>query len=160
MHIKYCKAILGVHRKSTNFAVLFELGRNPLYHKIIKALLYHWFRLGTLNPFLSYSTRRTWSQKVFSCTIIRHGLHLHLYLQSFGSVIWFQKYWLIKTKVLTHLKKKLSCIIRQYFINLWYTSKENEQPKTKGKLRTYSTFKNNYGKNTITTLSRLEEKYN
>lgn len=51
MHIKYCKAILGVHRKSTNFAVLFELGRNPLYHKIIKALLYHWFRLGTLNPF-------------------------------------------------------------------------------------------------------------
>lgn len=56
MHIKYCKAILGVHRKSTNFAVLFELGRNPLYHKIIKALLYHWFRLGTLNPFLSYST--------------------------------------------------------------------------------------------------------
>lgn len=85
-----------------------------------------------------------------------------IYLQSFGSVIWFQKYWLIKTKVLTHLKKKLSCIIRQYFINLWYTSysKENEQPKTKGKLRTYSTFKNNYGKNTITTLSRLEEKYN
>lgn len=82
-----------------------------------------------------------------------------IYLQSFGSVIWFQKYWLIKTKVLPHLKKKLSCIIRQYFINLWYTSKENEQPKTKGKLRTYSTFKNNYGKSTITTLSRLEEKY-
>lgn len=76
MHIKYCKAILGVHRKSTNFAVLFELCRNPLYHKIIKALLYHWFRLGTLNPFLSYSTKRTRSQKVFSCTIIRHGLHL------------------------------------------------------------------------------------
>lgn len=148
MHIKYCKAILGVHRKSTNFAVLFELGRNPLYHKIIKALLYHWFRLGTLNPFLSYSTKRTRSQKVFSCMVC-------IYLQSFGSVIWFQKYWLIKTKVLTHLKKKLSCIIRQYFINLWYTSKENEQPKTKGKLRTYSTFKNNYGQNTITTLSRL-----
>lgn len=76
MHIKYCKAILGVHRKSTNFAVLFELGRNPLYHKIIKAMLNYWFRLGTLNPFLSYSTKRTRSQKVFSCTIIRHGLHL------------------------------------------------------------------------------------
>lgn len=154
MHIKYCKAILGVHRKSTNFAVLFELGRNPLYHKIIKAMLNYWFRLGTLNPFLSYSTKRTRSQKVFSCIMVC------IYLQSFGSVIWFQKYWLIKTKVLTHLKKKLSCIIRQYFINLWYTSKENEQPKTKGKLRTYSTFKNNYGKSTITTLSRLEEKYN
>lgn len=156
MHIKYCKAILGVHRKSTNFAVLFELGRNPLYHKIIKALLYHWFRLGTLNPFLSYSTKRTRSQKVFSCTIIRHGLHLST---KFWVSYLIQKYWLIKTKVLTHLKKKLSCIIRQYFINLWYTSKENEQPKTKGKLRTYSTFKINYGKNTITTLSRLEEKY-
>lgn len=68
MHIEYCKAILGVHRKSTNFAVLFELGRNPLYHKIIKAMLNYWFRLGTLNPFLSYSTKRTRSQKVFSCT--------------------------------------------------------------------------------------------
>lgn len=139
MHIKYCKAILGVHRKSTNFAVLFELGRNPLYHKIIKALLYHWFRLGTLNPFLSYSTKRTRSQKVFSCTIIRLGLHLST------------KFWVsyLISKVLTYQNQS---------INLWYTSKENEQPKTKGKLRTYSTFKNNYGKNTITTLSRLEEK--
>lgn len=63
-----------------------------------------------------------------------------IYLQSFGSVIWFQKYWLIKTKVLTHLKKKLSCIIRQYFINLWYTSKKNEQPKTKGKLHCKNLF--------------------
>lgn len=127
MHIKYCKAILGVHRKSTNFAVLFELGRNPLYHKIIKALLYHWFRLGTLNPFLSYSTKRTRSQKVFSCTIIRHGLHLST------------KFWVsyLISKVLTYQNQS---------INLWYTSKENEQPKTKGKLRTYSTFKNNYGR--------------
>lgn len=95
MHIKYCKAILGVHRKSTNFAVLFELGRNPLYHKIIKALLYHWFRLGTLNPFLSYSTKRTRSQKVFSCTIIRHGLHLST------------KFWVsyLISKVLTYQNK-------------------------------------------------------
>lgn len=95
MHIKYCKAILGMHRKSTNFAVLFELGRNPLYHKIIKALLYHWFRLGTLNPFLSYSTKRTRSQKVFSCTIIRHGLHLST------------KFWVsyLISKVLTYQNK-------------------------------------------------------
>lgn len=95
MHIKYCKAILGVHRKSTNFAVLFELGRNPLYHKIIKAMLNYWFRLGTLNPFLSYSTKRTRSQKVFSCTIIRHGLHLST------------KFWVsyLISKVLTYQNK-------------------------------------------------------
>ena len=31
LHIKFCKRVLGVHQKSTNFAVLSELGRFPIH---------------------------------------------------------------------------------------------------------------------------------
>ena len=53
LHIKFCKSILGVQKKSSNFAVLSELGRFPLYYQIIKTMLNYWFRLETLqNPSL------------------------------------------------------------------------------------------------------------
>ena len=35
LHIKFCKRVLGVHQKSTNFAVLSELGRFPIHYQII-----------------------------------------------------------------------------------------------------------------------------
>ncbi len=31
LHIKFCKRVLGVHQKSTNFAVLSELGHFPIH---------------------------------------------------------------------------------------------------------------------------------
>jgi hypothetical protein len=48
--LHYCKATLGVHKKATNFAVLSELGRFPLYYQVIKAMLNYWFRLEMLHP--------------------------------------------------------------------------------------------------------------
>ena len=45
LHIKFCKYILGVNRKSTNFAVLSELGRFPLHYDIVKHVLGYWHRL-------------------------------------------------------------------------------------------------------------------
>jgi hypothetical protein len=39
LHQKFLKYILGVHTKTTNIAVLSELGRFPLYYNIIKAML-------------------------------------------------------------------------------------------------------------------------
>ena len=38
-HIKFCKGILGVHKGSSNFGVLSELGRSPLYKDIIQKTL-------------------------------------------------------------------------------------------------------------------------
>ena len=38
LHQKFLKYILGVHTKTTNIAVLSELGRFPLYYNIIKAM--------------------------------------------------------------------------------------------------------------------------
>ena len=50
LHIKYCKATLGVHKKATIFAVLSELSRFPMYYQVIKAMLNYWFRLEMLHP--------------------------------------------------------------------------------------------------------------
>jgi hypothetical protein len=55
LHTKFRKFILGVHKKSTNFGVLSELGRFPIYYDIFKYMLNYWHRLETLHstfPFL------------------------------------------------------------------------------------------------------------
>ncbi|MEW8547928.1 MAG: hypothetical protein AB2693_30855, partial [Candidatus Thiodiazotropha sp.] len=49
LHIKFGKFILGVHRKSVNFAVMSELGRYPFYIDIIKSMLKYWYRLENLD---------------------------------------------------------------------------------------------------------------
>jgi hypothetical protein len=50
MHIKICKSLLGIHRTSTNVAVLSELGRFPIHFDILKAMLSCWHRLESLDP--------------------------------------------------------------------------------------------------------------
>ena len=42
LHLKFCKFLLGVHKKSTNFAVQSELGRFPLHFDILKQILRFW----------------------------------------------------------------------------------------------------------------------
>jgi hypothetical protein len=51
LHTKFCKFILGVHKKNTNFAVLSELGCFPLYYDIIKSIFHYWNRLEYLENF-------------------------------------------------------------------------------------------------------------
>jgi hypothetical protein len=46
---KFCRFILGVHKKSTNFGVLSELGRFPIYYDIFQSMLNYWHRLETLD---------------------------------------------------------------------------------------------------------------
>jgi hypothetical protein len=48
IHLKFCKFILGVHKRTTNIAVLSVLGRFPLYFNIIKCMLLYWYRLENL----------------------------------------------------------------------------------------------------------------
>ena len=42
---KFCKLVLGVNRKSSNFAVFAELGRHPFYLDIVKNVLLFWHRV-------------------------------------------------------------------------------------------------------------------
>ena len=45
LHIHFCKYILGVSAKATNFAVMSELGRYPLYSRIITQMVKYYLRI-------------------------------------------------------------------------------------------------------------------
>ena len=45
LNIKVCKFLLGLNKKSTNIAVLSELGRLPMFCLIIIAVFSFWHRL-------------------------------------------------------------------------------------------------------------------
>ena len=76
LNIKFCKYILGVHKKASNYAVLGELGRYPLYISIICTILKYYNRLldmdkssllyqaFTVNKELFVSGKNSWFQKV------------------------------------------------------------------------------------------------
>lgn len=43
-HMKVCKRLLGVHKRTTNLAVLAELGRSPLYIEIEERIIRYLLR--------------------------------------------------------------------------------------------------------------------
>ena len=45
LHLKISKFILGVNKKSCNFAILSELGRFPIYITLIKSIINYYFRI-------------------------------------------------------------------------------------------------------------------
>lgn len=47
LHIKFCKRILGVHSKSTNLAVIAELGRYPMIIQISTQVIKYWLRINS-----------------------------------------------------------------------------------------------------------------
>ena len=49
LHLKFSKFLLGVHKKSVNFAVLSELGRSPLHFNIVISRVKYWYRLVNLS---------------------------------------------------------------------------------------------------------------
>ena len=49
LHIHFCKYILGVHKRSSNFAVYSELGRYSLQISILLSTLSYWHRLKNTN---------------------------------------------------------------------------------------------------------------
>ena len=73
MHVKWCKYLLGVHSKSTNTAVLAELGRYPLILEVILNQIKFWIRMTgckcNANSLLydCYKTNDTMMQEGKSC---------------------------------------------------------------------------------------------
>ena len=45
LHLKISKFILGVNKKSCNFAILSELGRFPICITLIKSIINYYFRI-------------------------------------------------------------------------------------------------------------------
>ena len=63
LELKYCKAILGVHRKSSNAAVRGEVGRHPTLIRILKQGLKNWFRV------TSYKNKESVLYDTYLCNI-------------------------------------------------------------------------------------------
>lgn len=136
LHLKFSKSILGVHKRSVNFAVLSELGRYPLHYDILKCLIRYWFRLENLDSFPllkdAYACCKTIhdNNKLSWYSLVKKALdYLNINLESknYGPYA-FKNF----------LKKK----IQIKYSAEWYKS----QNKLKdGKLQTFLKIKNNFG---------------
>ena len=88
LHTKFCKFILGVHKKTTNFAVLSELGRFPLYYDIIKSIFHYWNRLEYLEKFPLLQNAYEQSKQLYNQNISSwYGSLSNVYFKIFQQLI-------------------------------------------------------------------------
>ena len=66
LELKFCKAILGVHKKASNVAVRGELGRYPTLICILKQVLNNWFRI------TSYHHKQSILYNTYMCNLEIH----------------------------------------------------------------------------------------
>jgi len=137
INIKFCKYLLGVHRKTANFAVLGELGKYPLLLDAFSHSINNWVRICHLpaesiikksyvDSLLSSSKQsHSW------CSIIYTTLsHLHI------SDHWETQAHLWNTCATLSLKNKLETT----YSNIWLNKINHHLPK----LRTYKLFKKEF----------------
>ena len=136
LHIKFAKFILGVNRKSTNFAVMSELGRFPFYLDIIKNVLKYWHRLENVDQnsllfdALECSKDTNSASNSWYNTVKHISDFLDIPLSS--SAVMKQ----------SAFKSNLSKILKEKYLNEWYSAK---QAYSVGKLDTYTKIKNHFG---------------
>ena len=66
LELKFCKAILGIHKKASNAAVRGELGRYPTLIYILKQVLKNWFRI------TSYEHKQSILYNTYMCNLEMH----------------------------------------------------------------------------------------
>lgn len=136
LHIKFVKNILGVNKKSVNFAVLSEVGRFPLYYDIIKSILRYWFRLENISTeFILLKDAYICSQNLDSHKKWSWYTFVTNLLKSLGIDISKRS---CKKSTFTNLIEKH---LRSKLIENWHVQR-NE--KLDGKLSTYLKLKNNF----------------
>ena len=61
LHVKFCKYLLGVNKRSTNIAVLSKLGRMPLFISHVVAMFSYWHILENVaeNSLLSHALKES-----------------------------------------------------------------------------------------------------
>lgn len=137
LHVSFCKFILGTHKKTSNLAVLSELGRFPFHFVIIKTMLKYWHRLenlGTSFPLLNdafLSSKQLFWKKLpswySSINQILKTLKTDNGLSSLGDYIF---------------TKKLNQLVSSHYIDQWHNDLIT---CSVGKLRTYTLLKTNFG---------------
>ena len=133
VHLKFCRYILGIHRKSTNAALRAELGRYPLLITLIGYSVKYWLKLcdykkqtlvknAYLDLYSSQSIFINWASSV-----------KNILLHSDMSMVWSNQGSLYKYKIIKLLK--------DFFYNRYDTAWQEYLNREDSKLRTYKTFK-------------------
>ena len=133
LHQKLCKYILGVHSKTSNAAVLSELGRFSIYFNIVQALVKYYYRLKNIqsdfpvvhdaseeSKILSHSNKPSW----------------YAFINYIFKII---KTYKSGNNDNVNAGGKL---LQNYFFHEW---KQNLQAQANGKLCSYVLFKSNFG---------------
>ena len=152
IHLKFCKFILGVHKRTTNIAVLSELGRFPLYFNIIKCMLLYWYRLENLGKeyplskeaynetkLLYLSTKPTWYESINIIVNILKTTNTDINL-------------LLRKKHLENSKIMLTFFLNHY---LSQNGKKQINQFSDSKLKIYNICKNNFGLEKYLTIPYL-----
>ena len=134
-HIRYLKYILGVNKYSSNFAVLSETGRYPMFFSIIISIIKYLYRLENsengllheafqLNKSLHYKNVTTW----FSSALFILKL-LNIEVSRVSSLTEMELIRIVKSRLINKFEK------------YWLTEREK---LSSGKLTTYFKLKNTF----------------
>ena len=137
LHIHFCKYILGVHKRSSNFAVFSELGRYPLQINILLSTLSYWHRHENTNTELL--------SDAFACSQTLHKNGFHSWFSSINNIlsmlgITYANHQLNNLNS-NMFKKSIRSILLNKYKEFWSQFRINN---IDGKLRTYFTFKDHF----------------
>lgn len=138
LNIKFCKYILGVNKRSTNIAILSELGRYPMYFSVIINSFLYWHRLQSQPSDLLKCAYQEYTDlhenkniKTWYSTIIMISKKLNIDLNKYKNVSAYM------------FKKQLKNNLKQEFLSFW--QKQKELGRHTGKLTTYFKIKEHFG---------------
>ena len=134
---RFCKYILGVHSKTSNFAVYSELGQVPLITYIICNSISFWLRTTTLRSdtltFKAYLDQfSTTCGKSPWLNFVKNAL-----MDLGFSHVWKNHGTFNTASLIKRIKEKL----KERYISFWQKRIKTDE----GKLRTYKLFKQNFG---------------
>ena len=110
---QFLKMVLGVHRSSTNSAVLAELGRYPLYISALKLSVWYWHHIITANDYRLIKRAYNASQ--------HDGFHKQmqsLFWKTGFSHVWANQGTFSKSGLLNSIQNKLN----EQYIRAWKNS--------------------------------------
>ena len=140
LHIKFCKYVLEVNKRSTNLAILGELGRYPLILEIFVTMIKFWKRISTLNTSDIISEAYSTSKK----------LHYENKSSWYNSIVEIINYFQLDENKILNLKGTLKNYLYEKlklrYNDLWTKHLFDDIRNSSGgnKLRTYRLFKDKF----------------
>lgn len=138
VHLKFCKYMLGVGKRSTTLAVMGELGRYPLYLEIIVTMFKYLYRLSTTDDVL-----------LSEAFTVSKNLNIQKKYSWYSCLESLMDYMNITQNCWKNNKNKLQKLIlnklKIKYNSIWHTALFKDKVNGNGgnKLRTYRLFKNN-----------------